>query len=919
MVAEIVLRGRDHELAVLGGILDEARSARGSALVVGSGTGTGKSALLRAARGAAPDFLVLGTGGVATETGLQLGGLHRLLQPLSHLLPGLPERQRELLAVAAGRSTGPGDDVFGLCAALHRLVAEAAGDRPVLLCADDVQHLDSASARALAFVARRVTAAPVVVLFADGREPHARCDLFDGVPVLELGALDEVDALGVLADRSHHPVPEDLAHELVELASGNPLALVELAAALTPEQHDGHAPAPESLPPGSRVRAALRARFLRLSADAQRIVLLAVLDDHLDVDTVVRAAARADIALPALDEAVASGLVRVDGDAVAPPTTLVRSTLHAEASVAQTRAAHRLLAAVLDTDEHRLRHVWHRAAVAGAERDRLAGELAAAATAARAASDWATSARSWERAAALTRDPEVTASHLVHAAADHWALGLTRQARTVLRRARPLSARPDLRGAADLVRGGIELGAGVPAMAAATLLKAAAELGPTRRTAALIALVFACEASSIAGDHLGCVEAARRAARLRDVDTAPFDQLMCDFLDGLSATFRGRHDEAVPSLRRAVRLSAVVDDPRAKIWASQAAYILGDAQRSYELATDAAGAARDLGIVSLVPWATVYLSLSALLLDRHSAASSTSLEGMRVAEAIGQHNSAVDHLTILALVAALQGDRETAVHRLETAAAGVARRGLGRPSAFSSWAFACVDLADDRPADAFNRLRLMAVGAGRVHPAIQIMAAPHHVEAAVGCGEQAAAEEVLRRFDAWVTSTGSTARLALSHRCHALLAGRGSAADEHFREAIRLHRASGTALELAKTELLYGLRLRRERKPRAAREHLRDALKIFQRYQAEHWVTRVRAELRAAGETVEPGRAGAENSLTALTPQQTHIAQLVGEGATNREIAARLFLSHRTVEHHLRNIFARLEVRSRVELARLIG
>jgi DNA-binding NarL/FixJ family response regulator len=307
--------------------------------------------------------------------------------------------------------------------------------------------------------------------------------------------------------------------------------------------------------------------------------------------------------------------------------------------------------------------------------------------------------------------------------------------------------------------------------------------------------------------------------------------------------------------------------------------------------------------------------MGAMLHDRHVTAMSSSLEGMRVAGAIGQQNRVVDHLTILALLAGLLGDRETALQRVAAATEAAGNRGLGRPSAVSSWAIACADLADDRPADAMDRLRLMAAGTGYLHPAIRAMAAPHFIEAAARCGSTAAALTALSSFDRWARVTGSTPRLAQSHRCHALLAATAADADEHFREAIRLHRASNTALELAKTELFYAHQLRRSRKPRAAREHLRDALKIFQQYEASVWARRTRAELRAAGDPVtHPGR----RPVGDLTPQQQEIARLVGEGATNREIAATLVLSPRTVDHHLRNIFAKLGVRSRVELAALL-
>jgi tetratricopeptide (TPR) repeat protein len=300
---------------------------------------------------------------------------------------------------------------------------------------------------------------------------------------------------------------------------------------------------------------------------------------------------------------------------------------------------------------------------------------------------------------------------------------------------------------------------------------------------------------------------------------------MFEHLSGMAATYAGRHAEAVASLRRVIALAETTDHPMSQVWASEAAYTLGDAELAQELATRAVSSGRADGLPGLLPWAFVYLSLAALLHDRHITATS-SLEGKRVADAIGQRNCVVDHLIILALLAALRGDRETAQVRLDAAAAGARRRGLGRPSAFSSWAVACVDLADDRPADAMDRLRLMAAGTGYVHPAIRTMAAPHFVEAAVRCGERDKAVHALEMFDEWASTTGSTPRLAQSHRCHAFVAPEN--ADEHFTEAIRLHRASNTALELAKTELFYAHHLRRSRKPRAAREHLRDALKIFE-------------------------------------------------------------------------------------------
>ncbi|HWO62944.1 MAG TPA: LuxR C-terminal-related transcriptional regulator [Umezawaea sp.] len=888
MAPEVVLRGRHQERAAVRDLLDTTRAGRGSALVVTGGPGSGKTALLRLARTA--DFRVLTAHGVPDETDLEPAGLHRLLHPLADRVP-------EALAAAIGLAPGVPRRTFALNAEVHRLLCEVSGQRPVLVLVDDAGLLDRPSLEALAFVARRVTDHRVAVLFA--LEPHRGDNPLAGLPVLPLRPLDDPAAMALLADHNPLGVSEDFAEGVLDLAGGNPLALTELART-------------GELSPDSVLRARLRARFRALSPDARRLVLLAVADEDLELDTVVRA----ELELDALEEARDSGLLVVRGEHVGVSTGLTRTVLTSEVPIGEHRRAHELLAGVLDPDQHRSRWLWHRAAMSRAVGDGHAAELGAAAERARRTGDYAGSSQAYQRAAALTRSPEAKAAHLISAAADHWSVGRPRRSRAMLREARAHTRSRELQGMADFVRGGIELGDGVPGTAVRSLLKASDGLLESNRTLAITALVFAAEAGSIAGDQADHAKTAARAARLRRPDEPPVTQLMLDHLEGMAATFAGRHQVAMPALDRAVRLAVGLSDPRSKIWGSQAAYVLGHATRSLELATQAVASARDSGMTSLVPWALVYRSLAALLLDQHSIASDSSLEGVREATAMGQPNTVVDHLTILALMAALQGNKATAVHRLHLAAADVARRGLGRPSTFSSWALACVDLVDDRPVDALNRLRLLAVGTGRVHPGIKVMTAPHFVEAAVACGQQAKAANVLRQYEGWAVSTGCPARLALSHRSRALLAGADPVADEHFREAIRLHRAGGTPMELAKTELFYGHRLRRGRRPKAAREHLRDALKIFQQYDSEHFVNRVRAELRASGDTIVPTRTAPSASLT---PQQSQIAELVAEGATNREIAAQLFISHRTVEHHLRNIFARLEVRSRVELTRLLG
>jgi DNA-binding CsgD family transcriptional regulator len=905
---EFTVRGRERELTIVRGALARIASGQGAALVVLGEPGMGKTTMLDVV--AAKDFRVLETSGVEAEAALPGAGLHRLLAPVSDLIPALPKGLADKLRSVVVDGTAYTGDPFGLYVAVHQLLAAAAAHRALLCRADDMHRMDQLSVAALAFAARRLAGERVLMMFTSA----AAGELLAGITPLRLDALDPVASRQILADRVPNGLPDDLAEDLVELSAGNPLALVELATALTDEQLSGEAPGPESLPTGSRLRAGLRGCYLRLPVEARRLVMLAVVDDRLDTATVVRAAAAAGIDLTVLDEATATGLIRVDGDRVDLPSPLTRSTLYAEASLAERHAAHRLLASVLDPRQEPLRWTWQQTALAGGPPHRLADELDAAATAARQAGDYAGSSRAFRRAAELTAQPEAKALRLIAAATDYSLAGEVRQARALLRVARPLAASEELCGLADLLHGEIELRDGVPVLAGQALLNASTELAGSHRVLAITALLFAAEASCVAGTYQNYVAVADRAAGLRRPDEPPATRLMFDHLAGMAATYAGRHAEAVEPLRQVVRFADTVDHPMAMIWASEAAYTLGDAVVAQELATRAAGVARSPRFAVLLPWATNYLSMSALLNDRHITAMSSSLDGIRVGRALRQDNWVIGHLTILALLAALLGDRETALFRMESAAPAARKRGLGRPSALSLWAVACADLANDRPADALDRFRLMAAGTGYMHPAIRAMAAPHFVEAAVRCGEHTKAAQVLETFDHWATVTNSTPRLAQSHRCHALLAGDGANAEEHFREAIRLHRASNTALELAKTELFYAHQLRRSRRPRAARDHLRDALKIFQIYDADRWAERTRTELRAAGETVAQvtPRRRAE-----LTPQQEQIAALVAAGATNREIAAQLVVSPRTVDHHLRNVFTKLGIRSRVELAAL--
>ncbi|WP_157432988.1 helix-turn-helix domain-containing protein [Actinomadura rifamycini] len=535
--------------------------------------------------------------------------------------------------------------------------------------------------------------------------------------------------------------------------------------------------------------------------------------------------------------------------------------------------------------------------------------------------------------------PAPPPDRLLSAAADAWASGPPRRARAMLRRLAAFRCEGTRLARADRLRGEIAAAAGDPAAAVPLLRDAAERFAGADACLAVETLGWAAEAADAAGDVRALAEIAERAASLAVPDEPWCDartRLVLDHLAGTAALHAGRYAEAAERLARATRLGSSVTDPAALAWAARSALALGDAGLAPALASAAVAAARRAGVVPLESHALAVAARCEVLLGRPPAPVAAGHDGLRLARATRLHGHAAEQLATLALGAAFDGDAGAAGRHLDRLAESAGRRGLVRAAALGTWARACLDLAADRPADAVARLRLPG-GAGVAHPRASLAAAPHLVEALARGGDRARAAAAADAFRRWSEATGSPVHRALAHRCRALLADAPADAADHFESALRLHETAGAVFEQGRTELLYGHRLRRARRPRAAREHLRTALRIFERYDARPWTDRARAELRAAGETVaplpvpppaeppavpgtpaRPPRPVQAGGFGDLTPQQAHIARLVAEGATNREIAARLLLSPRTIDHHLRNVFTRLGIRSRVELARMI-
>ncbi|MFD6304164.1 LuxR C-terminal-related transcriptional regulator [Streptomyces sp. NPDC060223] len=437
-----------------------------------------------------------------------------------------------------------------------------------------------------------------------------------------------------------------------------------------------------------------------------------------------------------------------------------------------------------------------------------------------------------------------------------------------------------------------------------------AEARLARGAAAVHLLARVTEAAVYTGDLRRCREAVAVADRLGIVPPGT--------LGGLAAAFEGRYEDARDLLEAAAGRCGPGGDPTLLIHAAIAALLLGDHARASAAALRAAASARARGETVTVPQAMEFRAYAEFWTGRSRAAEADTLDALRQAYATGQDNGACHLQAALAMFAALTGDEDVCRERAESARSYALARGLGLPAALALFALAFLDLGAGRFAASAARLRALAgFGPGHGHRAIRHIATPLYVEAAVRSGDTRVARAAHAAYDRWARTVRSADDLALSARCHALLAS-GPEAVEHYRTALDLHAAGTRDFERARTELLFGGALRRLRHRTEARDRLHSALEAFEHFGSAPCAAQARAELRALGEPALPAR-GQADLATRLTAQQLMVARMAAEGATNREIAARLALSPRTIDHHLRGVFARLGIRSRIELVRLIG
>jgi DNA-binding CsgD family transcriptional regulator len=900
-----MLVGRDRECAAIDELLEGALTGESGSLIVQGEPGIGKTALLDYAAARADGMELLRTAGVEAEADLAFAGLYGLLRPILGRLSELPELQAQALAGALGLAPSPGSDRFLASAAVLGLLAEAAEELPVLCLVDDAHWLDTPSADALVFAARRLRAERVAIIFAV-RERGGRSFGGRGLPELPLTELEDEDARALLSNRSSELVSSVRARLLAE-AAGNPLALLELPASLSEEQRTGIEALPDSIPLTARVQAAFAARVEGLPEPTQTMLLIAAADDTGDVATVVRAAAELGVAPEALDPAEATGVVRVDGGRVTFRHPLVRAAVLGAATLTQRQRAHAALASVLEGEEHADRRVWHHALATLAVDENVAAALEAAARRSQLRGGHASAATAFERAAELSDAEPSRSRRLGDAAEAAWAAGQPERARGLLTRSLA-NAEGRQRVRLLYLSGLIEATSGWLPDALPPLLQAIE--GSEDASLTLEMLRDAYEVASYAEAHDQLAELTRRAAQVEPATES--DRFIAAALMAWGSELSGDYARGAQLAAEAIERAERLDHPRSLFWAAVTADREGGWGDGLPYANRAVALARERGLVSELPAALAAQSAELIGRSRFDLAYAAAEEGRRLALDIDQQGVASWSVVSLATVEALRGQEDEARAHVDVLEQLLAASGASFLTIFGQLVLGLLDLTLGRPAEALERLGgYAAAPAGVLLFPHRVLQLPDVVEAAVRAHRLDEAADHLARFREWVERFPTQGRFSLLARCHALAAE--SDAEPHFIRSIELAEAL-SPFDRARNELLYGEWLRRERRRVDARPHLRTALELFQRLALSPWEERARAELRASGETA---RRRDPSTRDRLTPQELQIAHLAAEGMTSREIAAQLFLSPRTIDYHLRKVFAKLQIASRADLARI--
>jgi len=900
------LAGRQAECQALDRLVAAIRTGESRVLVLHGEAGVGKTALLEYLAARAEGCRVVRATGVQTEMELAFATVHQLCAPVLDGLDGLPGPQRAALATAFGIGAGPPPDRFLVGLAVLGLLSEAAAERPLLCLVDDQQWTDRASAQALAFVARRLGADSVGLVFA-ARVPDSE---LSGLPELVVSGLGEAEARALLDAALTVPISALVRDQIVAETRGNPLALLELPRALTAAQlAGGYGLAGAVLPSGS-LEDSFRRRVEALPEQTRRLLLLAAADPSGDAALLWRAARRLGIGAEAAGAAADAGLAEF-GVRLRFRHPLVRSAVYRPAPDRDRRLVHAALADSIDPELDPDRRAWHRAMAAAGPDEDVAVELERSADRARARGGLAAGAAFLERAVMLTLDPAQRAGRAMAAARIKAQAGQYGAALNLLATAEAGPASAFQRAHADLLRAQIAFYTNRGSDAPPLLLNAARQLEPidpglSRATYldSLAAAMFAGRLASPGADVQQVARAAAAAPRPLHAPRAP-DLLLA----GLTAHYNDGYHAGLPVLRQALAAfgdGMPLDEELRWLWLGcVAALHIWDDDRWEQLSARFVQLAREAGSLSSLPLA-LHARAVILLLSGELATAAVLADELRV---VGEATGTSRPPYAAVFLAALRGDAEAVSAADQGITRDTARRGEGMGITLLGWADAVVSNGHGRYQEALAAAgRAVACEGDLVAPS---WALAELIESAARSGERQTAADALARLAEMTSASATDWALGTEARCRALLT-EGEAADRLYQESV--DRLSRTRMrpDLARAHLLYGEWLRRERRRTQAREQLRAGHRMLEALGMDAFADRARRELRATGETAR--RRSAAPGSQALTAHEAHIARLARDGLTNPQIGARLFLSPRTVQYHLGNVFAKLGITSRGQL-----
>jgi DNA-binding CsgD family transcriptional regulator len=898
--------GRTTERDVLDGLLARVRAGESEALVIRGEAGVGKTALLRYAARQASGFRVAELSGVEAEMELPFAGIHQLCASMLDRIDALPVPQRGALSVALGLAAGEVPERFLVGLAVLSLLAAVAEERPLLCLVEDAQWLDGASGQILGLVARRVRAESLAIVIAI-REPVAEHD-FRGLPDLRLEGLPEQDARALLRGVVTGRLDARVRDRLVAESRGNPLALLELPGRMTAAELAGgfEFPGTGDLP------AHIEHHYLRdvgeLPEATQRLMLLAAAEPLGDAALVLRAGRALGIETSALAPAEAAGLLEI-GPSVRFRHPLVRSAVYRAAPVDRRQRVHAALAEVSDPDSDADRRTWHRALAARGPDEEVAAELERSAGRAQARGGAAATAAFLDRAVALTPDPARRRERALAAAQASLGAGTLTAARRLLAMAGAGQLGEFQRAQIDLLRAQLAFVSSRGTDATPLLLAAARRLEPLDISVARETYVDAFSAAMFGARLNGSVgipevaAAARAAPRPTGVEPATADLL----LDALVA-LAGDYGTAVPRCIEAVqRLSGGKATAKERLrWLWQGCVValeIWDDEHAGSLSRSSVQIARETGTLSELALALSARAPILVFCGDLAAAAAAVAETESVEEATGIRSAAYGAL----ILSAWRGRPSETTALIDTTEREAENRGEGIGVAVSAYARAvlCNGLG------LYEEALSAAVTASEHQEIVaENWGLSELIEPATRCGRIDLATDSLNRLAAKAQAARTDWALGIEARARALLA-EGDDADRWFRTAIDHLGRTRVRAELARTRLLYGEWLRREGRRVDARAELGVAHDLFASMGMESFAERAGSELLATGEKARRRTATTRDDLTS---QERQIAQLARDGLTNAEIGARLFLSRRTVEWHLRHVFSKLDIQSRRQL-----